>query len=553
MTIETIERKPRKKVALLDKLKSGLESLTFGNPLYDFTLSGPGDDSLRLVPPDPWPGEARLGSDLTQGIYRFAGASLQLESPVWQPEGVSEKFVTELNGFDWLRDLRALGGDVARRQARTLVRNWIDRNGSWQPVTWEPALLARRITNWIALYDFFCATADDDFKALVMDSLRRQTRHLARAFPTIQKGAGRFAALKGLFYTGICMSKGEAKLAYALRHLPAELAVQILPDGGHVSRSPATLLGALRDLIDIRTVLSAGAQEIPEKLQHAIDRMTPAVRFFRHADGALALFHGGREESTAFIDSILAHADAKGRPLKSMSHSGFERITAGRTCIIMDAGAPPPASYDSEAHAGLLAFELSVGRDRIFVNCGAHPSRLSGWRKALGASAAHNTMIVNDTNAIELTDSGLGRRVARLTAERQEENGAAWVEATHDGYDALFRTTHFRRLYVADGGEDVRGEDTLEGPASFAFALRFHLHPGVQASLIQGGAAVLLATPSGGGWRFRATGGHISLEESIYCGKGDEPRRTTQIVVENTTAPDSTTIKWALQREKKGS
>jgi uncharacterized heparinase superfamily protein len=161
-------------------------------------------------------------------------------------------------------------------------------------------------------------------------------------------------------------------------------------------------------------------------------------------------------------------------------------------------------------------------------------------------------MTVNDTNVIEMTETGFGRHPARVTCERQEEAGAAWVDASHDGYDSLFRTTHFRRIYVSDGGEDVRGEDTLEGPANLGFALRFHLHPGVQASIIQGGAAVLLATPSGGGWRFRATGGHINLEESIYCGKGDEPRRTTQIVVENTTAPDSTTIKWALQREKKG-
>jgi uncharacterized heparinase superfamily protein len=114
-----------------------------------------------------------------------------------------------------------------------------------------------------------------------------------------------------------------------------------------------------------------------------------------------------------------------------------------------------------------------------------------------------------------------------------------------------YGTIHYRRIYVSEGGEDVRGEDTLEGPAGSGFAVRFHLHPSVQASLIQQGQAVLLALPSGGGWRFRASGAQLALEESLYAGRGDEPRRSLQIAVTGTTQPDHTIIKWALQKEKR--
>jgi len=536
---------------MLDKMRAQLAQLRLNNPLSNISFAAPQMETLAVVPVDSWPGDATAGTELIQGILRFGGQVIQQREPNWDPVGASPGFYHTLHSFDWLRDLRALGGDIARRQARLLVRSWIEQNTNMASPAYSPTLTALRITNWLGLYDFFCASADDEFRALVFDSLRRQSRYLGRVMGQAPAGHERFTVLKGMFYAGVCLPKGEARLAAALRALTPELTSQILADGGHVERSPQMMLHVLRDLIDIRAILRSGAQEIPEKLQHAIDRMTPALRFFRHADGTLSQFNGGREGNPALIEAVLNHADARGRPLRSMPHIGFERIVAGRTCVIMDCGAPPADPFAAQAYAGLLAFEMSVGRDHLIVNCGAHPAQQPSWRKALGATAAHSTLTLNDTNAAELMDQGLGRRPQTVTCERQEESGAIWVEASHDGYEHLYRTLHFRRLYVGDGGDDVRGEDVLEGPINNSFAIRFHLHPNVQASLIQQGQAVLLALPSGGGWRLRCSGGTLSLEDSLYCGRHEEPRRTLQIVISGTTQADQTTIKWALQREKR--
>jgi hypothetical protein len=53
---------------------------------------------------------------------------------------------------------------------------------------------------------------------------------------------------------------------------------------------------------------------------------------------------------------------------------------------------------------------MSVGRDRVIVNCGAAPAAEAGWRDALRGTAAHSTLILADTNSSELKDEGLGRR-----------------------------------------------------------------------------------------------------------------------------------------------
>lgn len=546
----------------IGRLRDGMAQIAFGNPLYALLLGGRTPSALSVVPPDPWPGNADDGLAVLTGIFRTAGQTLgaageRSGEPDWRPAQASPAWLASVHGFDWLRGLRAVGGDAARRRARALLLSWLDHNATWNAQTWAPDVLGARIANWIGLHDFYCASADDEFRARVFDSLARQTRHLARVVPGGPAGAGVLTALKGLVYGGFCLPGLERHAADALRLLDRELPRQILPDGGHVQRSPSLQLRVLRDLIDMRACLRAARAEIPETLQHAIDRMTPALRFFRHGDGGLALFNGGREEDPALVDAVLAQADARGRPLKSAPHTGFERLIAGRTLALMDTGEPPPAGLDAFAHAGTLSLEVSVGKERLIVNCGAHPGDAAAWRLALAATAAHSTVTLAETNSAEVLEAGgLGRRPGHVGCERQEADGAALVVATHNGYSRAFGFLHRRRLYLADNGEDLRGEDTLEpvlgaNPASQSFVIRFHLHPTVQASVVQGGGQVLLRPASGTGWRLRASGALVDVQDSIYFGSGEEPRRSSQITLTAQTGAEGATVKWALRRERK--
>ncbi|MEZ5917991.1 MAG: heparinase II/III family protein [Parvularculaceae bacterium] len=61
--------------------------------------------------------------------------------------------------------------------------------------------------------------------------------------------------------------------------------------------------------------------------------------------------------------------------------------------------------------------------------------------------------------------------------------------------------------------------------------LRFHLHPGVKASLARDGRSVILAGPNREGWRFRSNSADISLEKSVYCGNRACAQSTEQIVI----------------------
>jgi uncharacterized heparinase superfamily protein len=184
------------------------------------------------------------------------------------------------------------------------------------------------------------------------------------------------------------------------------------------------------------------------------------------------------------------------------------------------------------------------------VNCGAFAGDDPRWTAAMRSTNAHSTLTVDDDSSLEFrADGRLRHRSVHVTALRREAEGATWLETSHDGYDRRFGLIHTRRLYMDGGGEDIRGEDELEGRGGRFFRVRFHLHPQVHASLIQEGTAVLLKPPTGRGWRFLAVGGTLGLEESTYLGVSDVPRRSEQIVVTGSLKGEGARVKWAFRRE----
>jgi uncharacterized heparinase superfamily protein len=308
-------------------------------------------------------------------------------------------------------------------------------------------------------------------------------------------------------------------------------------------------LQVLQDLIDTRAVLRTVRLETPAAVQLAIDRMAPMLRFFRHGDRRLALFNDSLEEDAVLIDLILTRSETKGRPPLQAADIGFDRLQAARSLVIVDTGRPAPRGFDETAHAGTLSFEMSHERERIIVNCGAYRGPKSSWSRVARASAAHSVLVVADTNSVEIrADGALGRAPASITRERAEHEGQQWISATHDGYRQRFGLTYARQLFLAADGEDLRGEERLTGRPGANFAVRFHLHPSVQASLAQDGGAAMLRLPSGMFWRLRAAGAEISLGESVYLGSG-EARKTQQVVLSGTVGAEGAAVRWALRRE----
>jgi uncharacterized heparinase superfamily protein len=484
-------------------------------------------DAPALSCPPPWPGDPMSGVRLVKGELEYGGAVMVLDEDVFAGADATRLFSTHLHGFAWLRDLHALGTDAARSAARTFVLDYLDTPRP-DPLTTLPEVAGARLSAWLGYYDFFAASADDDFRQLLMHRLVLEARALAAGLPPEAQDGGVLTAYKGLAAAAVAMPEHAPYMPRLLKFLPAALSAQFFADGCHIERSPAAHLAALRDLIELRTLLKAASVPVPSELSACIERAACALRALRHGDGGLALFNGTVEDSLNFIDLVLGQAGRVRGTMGHLSPCRLYRLAAAKSLLFFDSGNPPPPGLDRFAHAGTLSFEFSVGKERIVTNCGAAPVLANGWAEALRGTAAHSTLCVNDVSSSEITPLGLTRRPDKVEARRHEEGGVHWLEGAHDGWQIL-GSVHRRCVGLASSGDELLGFDFIEGTPQ-PFAIRFHLHPGVTASPQEDASGVLLRTASGLGFRFKAEGAEVAVEESVYFG-GAEPRRSTQIVL----------------------
>ncbi len=538
----------------LERISYKLKYPYLSSPLYKWILQRKSVPNLRYIPSDPWLGDPAKGRSILNGQIELAGQTISNPAPLWSPLGANTDWLREYHSFSWLRSLRAAAGDHARRTAREMVKRWIEDNSQWRALTWEPATTGCRLYNWLGHYEFIGNSADIDTRQRLHESLAEQARYLSHCLPAGLTGVQLIRAIKGLLYAAVCLPEGEDWLTQALKLLTKELAHQILPDGGHIQRSPHIHLEVLRHLIDIRATLHAGGKEVPGTIISAIESMSPVLRLFLHGDGGLSLFNDSNEDHGWQIDMVLQRAEGRKQPLMSAPQSGFQRVQSGRILLIVDAGAPPPPGYDLTAHAGTLSFEMSIGRERLISNCGVqrhHPQ----WQWVPRATAAHSTATLGETNSAHLTPfGGLAKRPQNVTCRREEEREEISLDMSHDGYVEKFGVIHQRKLTALSKGVGIQGHDlfvatnTGHENSRQEFAIRFHLHSDVQASSINDGEAVLLRLQKGGGWQFSCADAHLGLEPSIYLGKSGEIRRSQQIVLSGITTSNDTAVEWSVLR-----
>lgn len=517
-------------------------------------------------------GNKTVGAALLEGRWTYAGQGIDVgaHGHPFAMSLPSERFADWIHGFDWVSDLLSVEGGALK--ASQLAQHWADAFGANNRFVFEPDRLAQRGVNWGR-----SLSALPDERGVLAANYAFQMRALRQALSRVTPGLHRLQAQAALvMYAARLNDKADSLLARALDGLDEEIDVQILADGGHVSRSPSATLQALDVLNSTDALLQAASLEGSRSLSRAIDRLVPMVATLRHTDGALAVFHGGYEADPAHIDALLRVRSEDNMVPQAFAygpHMGFHRLEAGESVVLIDTQTVAPRPYDIEAHLAPLGMEISTSEGRLLVNCGWHPGASPAWRRPVRSSAAHSTLTLDDRSPGEILETGfmadaLGAAIAvdsgNVRARRNEQSSGIWLESSHDGYKDSHGLVHRRRLFVGEDGGDIRGEDSLfvpmgEAPLSrdtVPFALRFHFHPDVRVSLAQDLSSALLVQKGRAGWRFRTDGGPLAVEPSVYLGQSARPIRCQQLVISGNALGDgdgqgrNNCVRWSLRRLK---
>ena len=533
------------------------------HPLLRWRYGSAKTDRLVIAPQDLRTADATRAAEIYAGRFAFAGKVVICDrrSP-FEMTPPSDEWAVILLNFAWLRHLRAADSAITRANARSLIDEWITLQGSWHPLGWRLDILSRRLVCWLSQAPFVLQDADARFYRRFIRSLSRQVRYLRSSLKETRDGLPRLQALIALNYATLCLQDQSGHLRADTRRLVDELRRQILPDGGHISRNPGVPIELLVELLPLRQLFSARHLQPPAAINNAIDRMMPMLRFFRHADGNFAQFNGMGPTPVDLLATVLAYDDARGTPVSNAPHSGYQRIEAGNSALLMDTGKPPPLVVSQEAHAGCLSFELSWKAHRLVVNCGLPAANKENWRQVARATPAHSTVTFNDRSSCRFFEPlrkllggiAIVSGPRNLRVDRVEEPDGVLLRASHDGYAPDFGVTHTRVIKLSPDGRALDGEDSfrpadgraLPARAADEYAIRFHLHPAVKANRLTDGRGVILLLPDKQLWSFSTYGETVEIEESVFLAGPDGPRRAVQIVIYG-HAGEHPVVRWSLR------
>jgi uncharacterized heparinase superfamily protein len=515
---------------------------------------------LVAVPRDHVHGERQRGEALLAGRFAVGAQSLSLKDLDFAKVGASGALAEQLQGFSWLRDLGAAASrEKGARLAEAVVGRWLLAHGTKADDAWAPHLWGERILFWTAYAPYILSSSDSGYRSALLNTLARGARHLDANADKSPAGLQRITAWCGVVAAGLLVQGGVPRVARGEAGLARALASAQFDDGGLISRSPSEQTQLVDRFGLLRACYQAAKQTVPDGIEAAAQASLAALHGIMMGDGALSSWQGCGPGEAARLTALIEGCGLRARPLRNARGWGYQRMSALGTILVIDAAPPPPQKMAEHGCASTLAFELSDGSQRLVVNCGGPgplPTELPDELvQGLRTTAAHSTLVLADTNSTNILDEGaLGKGVDDVTIERSEDNDASRLEASHDGYVRGFGLIHKRSLMLGNDGKELRGADQLIAKGrkkireAAPYAVRFHLAPGVEATITADGMGAILRSKGAPPWNFRCRGGNLATEESLWIDGRGRAQRTSQLVIVGEVSALGGEIGWQFRR-----
>jgi uncharacterized heparinase superfamily protein len=515
---------------------------------------------LAAVPRDHVYGDRQRGDALLAGQFTAGNATLPLADLDFAQVGAKGACAVQLQGFSWLRDLAAAASrEKGAQLAEAVVGRWLLAHGTRVDEAWAPELWGERILFWTAYAPYILSSTDGGYRSALLNTLARGARHIDVSADKAPVGLPRLTAWCGVIAAGLLVQGGVQRVARGEAGLAKALALAQFDDGGIVNRSPFEQTLLVDRFGMLRSCYQAAKQTIPDNLESAAAAALAALHGVMMGDGTLSSWQGCNPGEASHLTALIEGCGLRARPLRQARGWGYQRLSALGTIVVLDGAPPPPQKAAAQGSASTLAFEMSDGVQRLVVNCGGPGPLPTGLPdelvEGLRTTAAHSTLVLDDTNSTSiLADGSLGKGVEDVSTTRSENNDASRLEASHDGYIRTFGLVHKRSLMLGNDGKELRGADQLIAKGrkkireSAPYAVRFHLAPGVEATITADGMGAILRSRGAPPWNFRCRGGNLTTEESLWIDGRGQPHRTIQLAVVGEVSALGGEIGWQFRR-----
>ncbi len=338
----------------------------------------------------------------------------------------------------------------------------------------EPFPISIRLVNWILFYSRSGYAGE-----VFLSALKRQIGYLEKNIEYHLLANHLLENYFSLAISAFCLGDKVMIEKYILL-IEKQLNEQVLGDGGHIEGSPmyhSLLLAKLFLLIDVVESNHYQTGRVTS-LRLKAAAMTSWLKAFCNGNADYPFVNDAAPGIAVEPQTLFERAKQMGisAMVGNLAESGYRVFKHSDFSLLVDVAQIIPAYQPGHAHSDMLHFVLQYQCKPVFVDAGTATYDNNARRTYERSTAAHNTVVVNDTSQSQVWNSFRVAKRAKLTI--LEESGHM-IKACHNGYADQYGATHCRSFYVDETGLLIKDEILGGEEKNITSVAMFHLHPEV--------------------------------------------------------------------------
>ena len=522
-----------------------IRSIYLNSNYYDKKLSKINFDSL-IYKPSP-----HLLSSLIKYQAKKVNINEIATENLWDNKNINSKDFKKLNNFYWFFSLDLKS---SKKNTQKIISEWINKNFRYNSKSWEFDLTSKRIIAWLSNHTLTIEQCDEYYQIQFNGIIQKQANHLMNEINKSKIVDDKMIGCAAIILVGLCYKDGKNYLTYGLNLLKKISDLSLDNYGFPKSRNIKQLVFYLKYYILIREWFKEAHIEIPEHINETIFYLGQGYAFMWQNIKSNILMNGNNISNNSEFDQYLKRFSYKFKNVNKEC-GGYAILYDKKISIVMDVGPSPSFKCSSKYQSGALSFEISSNGKKLISNCGYYDGKNRKLIELSKSTATQSTLIIDDNSScnykknkeIYLTTNNLKILKKNIVFEKNY-----WkINASHDGYQKKYNTTHERQIEFYPEQFKFVGTDKILNKEinliNIRFDIRFHLEPNVKLMKTQDNKTILIEL-EGEGWKFTCDNYDINIDNGLYFGIKNSYTQNQNIFISGVTSNQNENIVWQLSK-----
>ena len=452
-----------------------------------------------------------------------------------------------IHSFDFLNFSNKIGGKIGINLSKDSIFGWFKQNKNKLNFPWSEDLASKRLINLLYNYEYINSSSKLNDKRKLDNIIFFHIQRVLLDF-NIKKISeiSSFDIIAYVMSSLIINKINNRKIEY----IKFIIENQIDKLGVHKSYNILEHSKFINNLNELKNILLFFNMKQSSYFDEIILKMTSILNQYFHNDGSLPLFNGANNIYTKIIYNSLNKDTYLAKREFANVNNGIAFYGDKNKKLFFDVVQPNKDMISANLSAGTLSIEWSGFGEKIFTNCGASES-FGKNPEYLRYSAAHSTIILQNTNISEITEGNPHIKFPQSVVFRKESNNEMEIfEGSHNGYIKKFNKIIKRKLMVFINKNKLEGEDTFisykNTQERLIFHIRFHLADDMTYNFTNNKKNIILKTKLNNIWLFKSDA-ELVIEDSILV-DNNFTKPTKQIVIKGIIFDNKTIRKWSLEK-----